>query len=396
MSVEEADAQLVAIGALLESRVEELAYRVVDSIRTLVDFYRDNQVVSDGELHQVATDNLQLVFRALQNQTAFDTSVSAETGRRRACAGVPLTAVMDAYRVASHHCWDAMVEFVSEHPDIAVASLLNATSKMWDAQDNYTVAMTAAYHEQATHLVVEDATEQSALAEALLEGRPLGEYSLWDVARLLRIPARGPYVVITAAPPRVGAHALPGMQVMLRGIDVDSAWRLLPDVQIGIAHIASSESFIKVVELLRRVATTKVGVSPQFNDLADTAKSTRYARVAMNSQSADDTWVSVFQDSVLGVAAVSAPDVTRKLAEITLGSFGDLQQEEKQSLLETFAVWLDHKGSVSETAAAMFCHPNTVRNRLRRIEDRTGRSLSAPLELAELCLAFEVAKTMPQ
>jgi DNA-binding PucR family transcriptional regulator len=116
----------------------------------------------------------------------------------------------------------------------------------------------------------------------------------------------------------------------------------------------------------------------------------------MNSQSADDTWVSVFQDSVLGVAAVSAPDVTRKLAEITLGSFGDLQQEEKQSLLETFAVWLDHKGSVSETAAAMFCHPNTVRNRLRRIEDRTGRSLSAPLELAELCLAFEVAKTMPQ
>jgi len=31
-----------------------------------------------------------------------------------------------------------------------------------------------------------------------------------------------------------------------------------------------------------------------------------------------------------------------------------------------------------------------VRYRLHRIEERTGRSLSVPRELAELCLAFEI------
>jgi DNA-binding PucR family transcriptional regulator len=38
----------------------------------------------------------------------------------------------------------------------------------------------------------------------------------------------------------------------------------------------------------------------------------------------------------------------------------------------------------------LFCHPNTVRYRLHRIVERTGRSLSRPRDLAELCLAFEV------
>jgi sugar diacid utilization regulator len=38
----------------------------------------------------------------------------------------------------------------------------------------------------------------------------------------------------------------------------------------------------------------------------------------------------------------------------------------------------------------LFCHPNTVRHRLRRIEKHTGRSLSRPRDVAELCLMFEV------
>ncbi|WP_234808147.1 PucR family transcriptional regulator [Mycolicibacillus trivialis] len=120
--------------------------------------------------------------------------------------------------------------------------------------------------------------------------------------------------------------------------------------------------------------------------------SLRYARVALEAPEQRDSNVRVFDDSMLGIAAVSAPEVTRKLSEITLGPFNALPSDERLILSETFAVWLDHNGSISEAAAALFCHPNTVRNRLRRIEEHTGRSLTAPRELAELCLAFEIAK----
>jgi DNA-binding PucR family transcriptional regulator len=51
---------------------------------------------------------------------------------------------------------------------------------------------------------------------------------------------------------------------------------------------------------------------------------------------------------------------------------------------------MNHRGSHAAAAAELFCHPNTVRYRLRRIEESTGRDLSAPRELAELCLAFEI------
>lgn len=392
MTNPEPDIALDKLGALLESRVEELGRQIVGQVRTEVAFYRNNAVVSDEELGQSAADNMHFVFRALQNHTSFDTSPAADTGRLRARSGVPRSAVVAAFRVASHTVWNQMMKFCADNPDISPATLLSATARFWDAQDRYTEAMTTAYHETATQLAIDDAAEQAALTEALLQGRALGEYSLWDVAELLGLPAHGPYIVIAAGLPKVGQQALRSATAMLAGMDVHSAWRLLPDVQIGIAHLPSNDSLSRVIDLLRRVATTNIGVSPVFNDLADTAMSLRYARVAQAAPAQQNGNVCAFDDSVLGIAAVSAPEVTRKISEIILGPFNSLPSDEQLSLCATFEAWLDHDGSISETASVLFCHPNTVRNRLRRIEEHTGRSLSAPRELAELCLAFETVK----
>jgi hypothetical protein len=37
-------------------------------------------------------------------------------------------------------------------------------------------------------------------------------------------------------------------------------------------------------------------------------------------------------------------------------------------LFETFQVWQDNDASINNTAQRLFCHPNTERHRLRRIE----------------------------
>lgn len=50
--------------------------------------------------------------------------------------------------------------------------------------------------------------------------------------------------------------------------------------------------------------------------------------------------------------------------------------------------------SVQGAAEVLTRHPNTVRHRLHRIEKRTGRSLSRPRDVAELCLAFEVHRRL--
>ncbi len=383
------DAQLAEIGALLNSRVEDLAHRAADSIRASVDSYRNPHIMSHEQLLNDTREKITLVFNALEGGSAFDTSAATATGHHRATAGVPLPAVMQAFRVATHRVWDEMIELADNNARISGAALLVATSKIWQAQDRYTDAMASAYREQAANQVIEDAAERAALTEALLEGKPLGDYSMWEVAQLLRIPSTGPYIVITAMLPDVGRQALPGVASSLRSFDVFSAWRLLPDLQIGIAQVPSDAARSRIIDLIERTATTQVGISPTFDDLADTSRAMRYARIAMSARRGDRN-VTVFDDSVLAVAAVSAPDVTRKLASISLDSFADLAADERKLLLDTFRAFLDNNGSVPETAAALFCHPNTVRYRLKRIEERTGRSLNNPRQLAELCLAFEV------
>jgi DNA-binding PucR family transcriptional regulator len=104
--------------------------------------------------------------------------------------------------------------------------------------------------------------------------------------------------------------------------------------------------------------------------------------------------VAVFDGSLLATAAVSAPSVMVKSAAAALDGFGDLSDEDRELLFETFRVWVDNDASVRTSASVLFCHPNTVRKRLRRIEQRAGRSLSRPRDVIELSLALEVHKRL--
>ena len=76
-----------------------------------------------------------------------------------------------------------------------------------------------------------------------------------------------------------------------------------------------------------------------------------------------------------------------------LNGFRDLGDEDREILVDTFRVWQNNV-SVDVTAQQLVVHPNPVRHRLRRIEKHTGRSLSRPRDVAELCLAFEVHRRL--
>jgi hypothetical protein len=389
------DEETRGLASTLANRIDELAQDVASAVRAEVDFYKSTRAVADNDLLASCTENIRFALKSLEDGVAFDTSPAITTGSRRAAAGVPLPAVMDAYRVASYRLWDAIVDIATEKRGISRDTMIQATRRIWRFQNLYTDAMASAYRQQTMHQVLDDEAERAALTEALLDGRTITDYSVWEVAQLLRLPLSGPYVVIAAECPTLGKQALPGISAKLRSIDVFSAWRLLPDLQVGIAQIPSSSTRDTMLELIERQAIKRVGVSPQFDELTNTAQALRYARVAMNARSGKNGGVTVFDNSVLAVAAVSAPEVTKKVATVILGQFDDLPTEEKDILFDTFRAWLANKGSVTNAAAQLHVHPNTVRHRLHRIEQHTGRSLAVPDELAEMCLAFEVRENMP-
>ena len=254
-------------------------------------------------------------------------------------------------------------------------------------------ALVAGYRDEQRRQMFDDASRRPLLIDSLLEGRVVDDCSVSELAGYLRLPKDGPFVVIAAEVTSGNSEPLPLIEPKLRSLDVYSAWRLLPDWQVGIVHLASEQQLDRVVALVSRTAVGRVGVSAKFDDLREVPQALHFAKVTLRGRP-DASTVAVFDGTILATAALAAPDVMAKSAGIALACFGDLPDEEREILFETFQVWQETEASVGAAAERLCCHPNTVRYRLRRIEKRTGLTLSRPRDVAELCLAFEIYRRL--
>ena len=256
-----------------------------------------------------------------------------------------------------------------------------------------TVVVAGHRDEQKRQLLTE-APQPSNRLDGLVAGRSFDNWSLRDIAGFLRLPTNGPFVVIVAQVSVAGDEPLPDIESKLRSLNISSAWSLLPDLQVGVARVTSDEKLDATVALMSRMTTALVGVSAPFDDLRETPTALHVARMMLRGRGDSGSSVAVFDNSILGAAVVSAPEAMVRTVGPALDGFSDLADEEREMLFETFRVWQDNDACVRDAAEALFCHPNTVRYRLRKIEVRSGRSLSRPKDVVELYLAFEVHRRL--
>jgi hypothetical protein len=386
--------QVSEVAEAVGRRTDELAVMLARTISREVQLYRAAIPLAFDIVVAGCAANIRPICMAIAADTAFDITAATELGVERARGGVPLSSVMEAYRVGFRRLWDAVVTEMTIRPGLNGGVLRDLTAKLWAAQEAYTDAMAVGHRAEQTRRLRSDDAQRAMLIDGLLHGRIIEECSLWEAADCLGLPSGGPYVVIAAEVASPGEEAMPQIASKLRSLDVFSAWRLLPDLQVGIVHIKNDKHLGDVVALVSRIATARVGVSARFDDMRDTAQALRFARVSLRARLDPGLLVSLFDGSILASAAVSAPEVLVKVVEPTLDSFAGLSDHERDTLFDTFQAWVDNDGSTRAVGELLFCHPNTVRYRLHRIEQRTGRSLSKPRDVAELCLAFEVQRRL--
>jgi hypothetical protein len=336
--------------------------------------------------------NIRSILAVMVDETQFDSAPATQIGVQRARITTALSSLMACDRIGFRHLWDVVANETASHPSINGDPLRSLTPRLHAAEELYMHAMVAGYRDELKRQVRGETPRRTVLIDSLLHGRILDDWSLWEVANLLRLPRQGPFVVVAADVPAVGT-ALPDIEGKLASLDVCSAWRLLPDVQMGIAHVKSDLKFDEVVALVCRMAADRVGVSARFDDLRDTAHALHCAKVTLRGRADPASGVSVFDGSILATAVVSAPEMMVKSVGDALNGFRDLGDEDREILFDTFQAWQGND-SVRGTAQQLTVHPNTVRHRLRRIEKHTGRSPSRPRDVAELCLAFEVHRRL--
>jgi hypothetical protein len=379
-------------GALLD-RLDHLSTGMAQRIRDEVSFYVDSAMVPYDDLRDDCRAQLTAILPALGGPLTPDTAYARRTGRKRAADGIPLPRIMDSYRVSGRFIWESLVAEAQNTGTLDNAALVRAASKIWYILDVFTEAMATAYRATLTERIIAHEHERSALVAALLDGRITDDQTLWEIAELLGISRRGPFVVVAAELSEVGRYVLPDVPAKLQAQDLASAWRLLPDLQAGIVVLPENKDTLdRLVTVLGRHARHPIGVSPPYPSLEGTWTALRFAKIAMSGVRSTGPKVIVFDKSPLTVTVASTPEVMAHIANSVLGRLNRFPAVERETLLDTIEAWRDSGGNTERAAAVLFCHPNTVRHRLRRITQATGLTFTAPQDVAELCLALEAAR----
>jgi hypothetical protein len=96
--------QVATIARRLLERRDELADQMTATIKAAVPLYRDGAVDHDT-LRTTSLIHLEAILGSLGRNPATMSPESRENGRRRAAAGVPQAAILEAYRVAARFIW---------------------------------------------------------------------------------------------------------------------------------------------------------------------------------------------------------------------------------------------------------------------------------------------------
>ncbi|QGN31866.1 CdaR family transcriptional regulator [Microlunatus sp. Gsoil 973] len=165
-------------------------------------------------------------------------------------------------------------------------------------------------------------------------------------------------------------------------------------VVLGGEKVADPEAALTVVRrFLGTFGPGPIVIGPAVDHLADAAQSTR---AALSGYRAAVGWPNaprpVLADDLLPERALSGDGHARRALARTV--YGPLAQT-GSGLLETLVVFLDNNSSVEATARALFVHANTVRYRLKRIQEVTGYSPTDARDAYVLRMALTLGRLLP-
>jgi PucR C-terminal helix-turn-helix domain/GGDEF-like domain len=384
---------VAAIGRRLLDRVDALATELAGVIRDAEPFYRTGGVVPSEDLRMSVRDNLAHILGQLAGDPLPGLEPPRETGRRRADQGVPLPVVLHAYRVAGKFIWSAILAEAAGD-EVATTALLEAGSELWLIIDERSGAVTDAYRDAIAARAHSDSQTRNALLDVVLRG-DLGEGSrLWESAATLRLPQTGTFAVVAAQPPRPAVESIPNAEEALRHRGIRSAWRVEIDAHVGVVALTPRAGIDKLCTHLAELTTGPVGLSTPYPSLDRTPAALRQARLACATATPGSGEIVRYEQVPVAILLASAPDAGTAVARAILGPVLDLPAPECDVLLGTLRVWFAQRGATSAAADRLHVHRNTVRYRLKRIEDLTGHRLSEPTGIAELHLALEAARVL--
>lgn len=362
------------------SHLDDLTDELVREIRKENAGYLDAETVPVTELRRSCRDNIERVLQMLGDIVPSGVDpldAAVVTGTRRAERRAPLEAVLRSFRIGGRVVWRALARVAKEDGTIAWDDMVDVAAAVWTVVDDASSAVARAYRRTELRLRRLDEHRRVTLFTDLLRGRARDATFAGEAAAELDLLPDAGYLVLATDLAGDGSVAGPGLAAaedMLAVHGIRSIWQPHARQSVGLVAL-TGHGPERVLGLLDGSIKDRVGVSPRVQGLGEVGVAHELAVVALRTLPPGTAAVARLDDQLPAALLVRSPDLAGRLVDVVLGPLLCLPDGERQALLATLSAYLRANRSPAAAAERLYCHRNTVLNRMSKVENLLGVSL---------------------
>jgi hypothetical protein len=331
--------------------------------------------VPEEDVFRTAVDTMDMFLYLMAGQELPEDlrSLPRDVATRRARQGVPLDAFLKAVRNDFRVLWKGLERVAS---DDGIAVLVSNMDLVLDIVERYLSSIQQAFSEEEALLARDQRLYRQRLLSRLFSADLPGSDEVRDIAKALGIRANDTFEVLAVTGDsvpvaqrqhesdlRTYAYEAAGSLYLFRAYRKGRAWPdEMPDFPAG---------YVPAVD----------GLSQVPHAAASALVLARHGRPAGGLTTVADSW--------MGIAG--------KLLEATLpgfsarvhGALDGCTPHERQRLLQVARSY-SRTGSIKQTAEELYCHRNTVVNRLHAISEIMGLDMTVPAQAARALVALSL------
>jgi hypothetical protein len=402
------DARTRQILDRFETRADEIADEIGAAVVAQVESFgpiRDEAL--RGEIRGLAFQHVHAFLRAARSGTepsAEELAFVRDRAARRAREMVPLAALLQAYLIAQRVFGKEIANATGTGADSRGAALA-LTAAAADYNIVTTSAMADAYVKAVQGDLAELETARLELVDALVTGVVDRRPELLRRAIGLGFDPEQTYVVALATAELSDGSDPPGRarrwaaEAIVRAAGRAQTFVVSRDRElVALLDAAGANGAREVLEraasALKRAhgAILKAGVGTPFEGLAGFHASLQEARRAFRHSTRHRPFVFGPDDLLLfdELAASGGDSVAQLIPDATRRALEDV------TLRATLEAFIDADLSIADAAKALYLHPNSLRYRIRRIAELTGRDPRRLTDLLELIAAARLISATNQ
>lgn len=306
-------------------------------------------------------------------------------GRDRARRQVPLEQLLTAVRLDFRVLWGALREQAGER-DLDL--LVDHVEEVWAVVEEYSTTIQVSFVEEAAVMARERRRARAALIGSLLAHLEPDPQDVTAVALALEVNVDWLFLVaatrqhedrdLRAAAEQLNASGRPThVQDTGRHSVLITRWH-------GDERATAAETLPEIT----------CAVAPVARGLAEVPQAAHIAQQLADVLGPGDAGPQGLAEMWSRLAGLRMAELAPHVCSIVLGPLHELRPAERERLVETV---LDYActGSVQHSAARLYCHRNTVVNRLRRFTEVTGCDMTKPRQAALVLAALEWSRSGP-